>query len=70
MLKLRIKYDAHCQKHPRYNPAIEGESGIKGGCTYCTALLDVWNCATAFRKTADAFLHTPQVEEVPPSSQS
>jgi hypothetical protein len=42
MLKVQTKWKGACPRHRRYNPALEGEGGIAGGCRLCTMLMNVW----------------------------
>ncbi|HZT29198.1 MAG TPA: hypothetical protein VFA33_04905 [Bryobacteraceae bacterium] len=41
MLKLRIRADLKCKKHPHFDPAKEGRGAIKGGCIACETLCDL-----------------------------
>jgi hypothetical protein len=42
-LKIRArKFEGRCAKHKRYNPAVDGTAGIKGGCPRCLLLHDIW----------------------------
>jgi hypothetical protein len=42
-LKIRSRrFKGRCSKHKRYNPAIDGAGGIKGGCPRCGLLLEIW----------------------------
>jgi hypothetical protein len=42
-LKIRSrKFEGRCWKHKRYNPAIDGMGGIRGGCPRCSLLLEIW----------------------------
>jgi hypothetical protein len=42
-LKIRSrKFDGRCARHKRYNPAIDGRGGIKGGCNRCELLFNIW----------------------------
>ena len=42
-LKIRSrKFEGRCSKHKRYNPAIDGQGGIRGGCPRCNLLFDIW----------------------------
>lgn len=43
MLKIHWK----CAKHPRYNPEVEGEAGIRGGCTVCYELYTLYRSYVA-----------------------
>lgn len=40
-LRIHIRAKAACARHPRYNPARDGEAGIKGGCVHCKELFDL-----------------------------
>jgi hypothetical protein len=40
-----VKCKLSCPKHPRYDPAMEGEGGIKGGCEVCRLLLQAHRSA-------------------------
>ena len=43
MLKVgSIRFRAKCARHPRYNPALDGLAGIKGGCPKCHLLLEIF----------------------------
>ncbi len=42
-MKIRSrKFDGRCARHKRYNPAIDGRGGIKGGCNRCELLFEIW----------------------------
>ena len=42
-MKIRSRrFKGRCSRHKRYNPAIDGVGGIRGGCTRCTLLLEIW----------------------------
>jgi hypothetical protein len=46
IVKIRSrKFDARCGKHKRYNPAVDGRAGIRGGCPRCNLLCDIWESA-------------------------
>jgi hypothetical protein len=36
------KFTGRCAKHKAYNPAVDGRGGIRGGCTRCELLADIW----------------------------
>lgn len=38
----RRELKAKCPKHPGYDPAREGLSGIKGGCIYCQLSFELY----------------------------
>lgn len=59
MLILKMTFKGKCEIHPRYDPATEGEGGIKGGCKRCYQLLAVWKSACEWRKVGDSFQHNP-----------
>jgi hypothetical protein len=43
MLKIgSIRWKGRCQKHPGYVPEVDGLGGIRGGCTRCHMLLDIY----------------------------
>jgi len=45
-LKIRArKFDGRCAKHKRYNPAVDGQGGIKGGCPRCGLLFEIWEAS-------------------------
>jgi hypothetical protein len=39
------KFDGRCSKHKRYNPAVDGLGGIKGGCPRCGLLFEIWQAS-------------------------
>jgi hypothetical protein len=42
MLKLgTLRWKGRCSRHPRYDPATDGEGGVRGGCTRCLRLLEI-----------------------------
>ena len=45
-MKIRSrKFDGRCARHKRYNPAVDGRGAIKGGCTRCNLLFDIWEAS-------------------------
>lgn len=40
MYVLKIQWKGTCPRHRKYNPRLQGEAGIKGGCSTCFALHD------------------------------
>ena len=45
-MKIRSrKFEGRCGKHKGYNPAIDGQAGIKGGCPRCQLLFDIWEAS-------------------------
>ena len=55
-LKLSERVTATCSRHPRYNPEKEGRGGIKGGCSGCYALFDLYQSRCALEAAASKFL--------------
>jgi hypothetical protein len=42
MLKLgTLRWKGRCSRQPRYDPASDGEGGVRGGCTRCLRLLEI-----------------------------
>jgi hypothetical protein len=42
-MKIRSrKFDGRCARHKGYNPAVDGQGGIKAGCARCGLLFDIW----------------------------
>ena len=45
-MKIRSrKFDGRCGRHKRYNPAIDGLGGIRGGCPRCQLLFEIWQAS-------------------------
>lgn len=59
MLRLRVKLDASCAKHPEYDPAREGIDGIEDGCKRCNELYVLCQSAKNFETAAKNFLNPP-----------
>jgi hypothetical protein len=38
-VRVKVNFKISCPKHRRYDPAQDGEAGIKGGCIICTLML-------------------------------
>jgi len=42
MLKIgTVRWQGKCSKHPRFDPAIDGAGGVKGGCERCSVLVEI-----------------------------
>ena len=41
MMRLRVRADLKCPKHPLFNPAVQGMGGVKAGCMVCFSLCDI-----------------------------
>jgi hypothetical protein len=37
-----VTWKGRCGVHPKYDPRIDGEGGIRGGCRRCYALLGIY----------------------------
>ena len=45
-MKIRSrKFDGRCARHKRYNPAVDGLGGIRGGCARCALLYEIWDAS-------------------------
>ncbi|HEY1341996.1 MAG TPA: hypothetical protein VGF59_31000 [Bryobacteraceae bacterium] len=45
-MKIRSrKFEGRCSRHKRYNPAVDGRGGIRGGCVRCNLLFDIWEAS-------------------------
>jgi hypothetical protein len=55
-LKVRSRsFKGRCSKHKRYNPAVDGAGGIKGGCPRCGLLLEIWESALKLNRLIRRF---------------
>lgn len=42
-MKIRSrKFEGRCARHKRYNPAVDGLGGVRGGCPRCQLLFEIW----------------------------
>jgi hypothetical protein len=41
-LKITERIKAKCERHPRCNPERDGRGGIRGGCSACFSLFDLY----------------------------
>ena len=45
-MKIRSrKFEGRCSRHKRYNPAVDGQGGIRGGCPRCNLLFEIWQAS-------------------------
>lgn len=45
-MKIRSrKFNGRCGKHKTYNPAIDGPGGIRGACSRCQLLCEIWEAS-------------------------
>ena len=50
-MKIRSrKFDGRCAKHKGYNPAVDGPGGVKGACSRCTLLWEIWEASLHLNK--------------------
>jgi hypothetical protein len=55
-LKIRSrKFDGRCSKHKRYNPAVDGVGGIRGGCPRCGLLFEIWETSLCLNRLIRKF---------------
>ena len=55
-LKLNERVVAKCSRHPRYNPDQDGYAAIKGGCSTCIELYDLYRAKVDLEKAVRVFL--------------
>jgi len=45
MLKIgTVKWRGKCPRHPMFDPATDGPGAIRGGCTRCQDLQEIFDC--------------------------
>jgi hypothetical protein len=45
-VKIRArKFDGRCARHKSYSPAVDGLGGIRGGCSRCSLLFEIWEAS-------------------------
>jgi len=45
-LKIRArKFSGRCSRHKGYNPAVDGSGGIRGACSRCSLLFEIWEAS-------------------------
>ncbi len=45
-MKIRSrKFEGRCGKHKDYNPAVDGQAGVREGCSRCQLLWDIWEAS-------------------------
>ena len=55
-MKIRArKFDGRCSKHKRYNPAVDGAGGIRGGCPRCSLLFEIWETSLELNRLIRKF---------------
>jgi hypothetical protein len=38
-------FEGRCGRHKRYNPPVDGQSAITGGCKRCELLFEIWEAS-------------------------
>jgi hypothetical protein len=55
-LKIRSrKFEGRCARHKRYNPAVDGQGGIKAGCQRCNLLFEIWEASLKLNRLIRRF---------------
>lgn len=55
-MKIRSrKFDGRCGRHKRYNPAVDGVGGIRGGCGRCQLLFEIWRTSLELNRLIRQF---------------
>jgi hypothetical protein len=64
-LKIRSrKFEGRCSRHKRYNPAVDGQGGIRGGCPRCSLLFDIWQASLKLNQLIRRF--DPNLDDLQP----
>jgi hypothetical protein len=67
-LKIRSrKFEGRCSRHKRYNPAVDGQGGIRGGCPRCNLLFDIWEASLKLNQLIRRF--DPNLDDLQPLAQ-
>ena len=71
-MKIRSrKFEGRCGRHKRYNPAVDGMGGIRGGCVRCQLLFEIWQTSLHLNQLIRKFdpshddLERPAMEKAP-----
>jgi hypothetical protein len=71
-VKIRArKFEGRCARHKRYNPAVDGVGGIRGGCPRCQLLFEIWQTSLNLNQLIRRFdpshddLKRPPLEKAP-----
>jgi len=69
-MKIRSrKFEGRCGRHKGYNPGIDGQGGIRGGCARCQLLFEIWQASLRLNQLIRKFdpghddLKRPAVEK-------
>ena len=55
-LKISKRVKAKCERHPRYNRERDGRGGIRGGCSTCFSLFDLFHARQSLDAAQREFL--------------
>ena len=68
-MKIRSrKFEGRCGRHKRYNPAVDGQAGIKGACPRCLLLFDIWETSIRLNQSIRRFNPNHDDLQVPPEA--
>lgn len=55
-LKIAERVKGKCNRHPRYNPEEDGRAGIRGACSCCFSLYDLYQARVALDAAQREFI--------------
>lgn len=55
-LKITERVKGKCTRHPRYNPEKDGRAGIRGACSCCFSLYDLYQARVALDAAQREFI--------------
>jgi hypothetical protein len=55
-LKISERVKGKCSRHPRYNPEKDGRAGIRGACSCCFSLFDLYRSRIALDAAQREFI--------------
>jgi hypothetical protein len=55
-LKITERVKGKCSRHPRYNPEKDGRAGIRGACSCCFSLYDLYQARMALDAAQREFI--------------
>lgn len=55
-LKITERVKGKCARHPRYNPEKDGRAGIRGACSCCFSLYDLYRARIALDAAQREFI--------------
>ena len=55
-LKITERVKGKCNRHPRYNPEKDGRAGIRGACSSCFSLYDLYQARIALDAAQREFI--------------